>query len=247
MEYTANFYGYGNDPEFMAAVRTMLAKGAFATDLLVTLGKKRNFIYDEKFVETIKNHPEGNVSHLMWRLHTACWAAHSCLELEGAFVECGVQDGTFSTMIIEYLSLKGGKDFFLFDSFAGIPERYLDQGNNKDINHNEYMDHGQYEKLSDRFSSYENVHLVRGNLPEVLSGQCPEKISFLHMDLSNYESERDVLEILIDKIVPGGIVLFQGYEFIGYRIWNIANDDFIKNNNIKILSLPTGQGLIVKH
>ena len=66
------------------------------------------------------------------------------------------------------------------------------------------------------------------------------------MDLTNYESERDVLAILIDKIVPGGMVLFQGFEFDLYELWKISDDDFIKDNNIKILSLPTGQGLFVK-
>ncbi len=250
MQYSVKFPGYNNDEEFQSALKVMLRKGAFATDLLITLDRRQNFVYDEKFVQSINEHPEGDVSHLMWRLHTACWAAHTCLGLEGAFVECGVQDGVFATMIIEYLSLKNSKEFYLYDSFDGFPEHYLEQGNNREINskinYEKYLDHGQYEKLLKRFSSYENVHVLRGPLPENLEDNCPEKISFVHMDLTNYESERDVLAILIDKIVPGGMVLFQGYEIDRYELWQMSEADFIKDNNIRILSLPTGQGLFVK-
>jgi len=246
LDYSVNFYELNGDPDFQSALKVLFDRGAFATDLMVSFGKRISFAHDEKFSQALKNHPEGDVTHLMWRLHTACWAAHSCLKLDGAFVECGVLEATFSTMIIEYLSLKGSKEFFLFDSFEGIPEEYLDKGNNEEINFVQYHDHNQYEKIQDRFSDYENVHVIKGMLPGALEENCPEKIAFLHMDLSNYESERDVLEVLIDKIVPGGIVLFQGYEFELYRIWKIADDDFIKDRNIKILSLPTGQGMFIR-
>ena len=246
MEYQMVFYkALQDDEEFMRALQIMLSKGAFATDLLITLGRRLNFAYDEKLTNIIKNHPEGDVSHLIWRLHTACWAAHSCLELDGAFVEWGVQDGTFAYTILEYLSLKNKKDFYLYDTFSGIPDRY-NTLQEIDLNHDQFKDHGQYEKLKNRFSEFNNVHLVKGVLPDKLSDKCPEKISFLHMDLNNHESERDTLRVLIDKLTPGGIVLFQSYEFDIYKIWKISDDDFIKENNIKILSLPTGQGMFVK-
>lgn len=248
MDYTVQFYShYQDDEEFQSALQVMLNRKAFATDMLITFGKRLNFTDDDAFTKTLSNHPEGDVSYLMWRIHIACWAAYTCLKLEGDFVECGVLDAIFSTVINDYLDLQNsGKDFYLYDSFEGIPEKYLSGEDADKINFSTYKDRGQYEKLKDRFEDQKHIHLIRGNLPDTLSETCPEKIAFMHMDLSNYESERDTLRALMDRIVPHGIVLFQNYEWAFTRSWQISDDDFIRERNIKILSLPTGQGMFIK-
>ena len=74
----------------------------------------------------------------------------------------------------------------------------------------------------------------------------PKKISFAHIDLNNVDAELGVLEMIFDRIVSGGMIIFDDYGWVGYRDQQIKEKEFIENNNLRILELPTGQGLVVK-
>ena len=73
-----------------------------------------------------------------------------------------------------------------------------------------------------------------------------KKISFAHIDLNNAEAEISVLEIIYDKIVSGGIIIFDDYGWVGYKDQQIKEKQFIEKNGLRILELPTGQGLVIK-
>jgi hypothetical protein len=49
-----------------------------------------------------------------------------------------------------------------------------------------------------------------------------------------------------ESLVPGAFVLFDDYAFCGCRSQKTAADRFAQEKGINILSLPTGQGLLVK-
>jgi hypothetical protein len=51
---------------------------------------------------------------------------------------------------------------------------------------------------------------------------------------------------LWDSLVPGAIILLDDYAYVGYRQQKLAMDEFSAGKQVKILSLPTGQGLMVK-
>jgi hypothetical protein len=52
--------------------------------------------------------------------------------------------------------------------------------------------------------------------------------------------------VLLGASGPGAFVLIDDYAFYGYVSEKIAMDRFAQEMGIKILSLPTGQGLLVK-
>jgi hypothetical protein len=54
------------------------------------------------------------------------------------------------------------------------------------------------------------------------------------------------IEFLWERLVPGAFVLLDDYAYHGYLSQKIAMDRFAQEKEIKILSLPTGQGLLVK-
>ena len=75
------------------------------------------------------------------------------MDIEGDFIQCGVQDAITATMIVKYLDFqKTDKNFYLYDTFSGIPPEYLSD-ETRNINHAEYKKGGTYEKILDRFSS----------------------------------------------------------------------------------------------
>jgi len=50
-----------------------------------------------------------------------CWFADMVKDLEGDFVECGVNTGAYSRAVIEYINFKQtDKTFYLLDTFEGL-------------------------------------------------------------------------------------------------------------------------------
>jgi hypothetical protein len=73
-----------------------------------------------------------------------------------------------------------------------------------------------------------------------------EKIAYLHLDMNCSAPEVAAIQFLWERLVPGAVVLLDDYAYYGYLSQKIAMDQFAQEKETKILSLPTGQGLLVK-
>jgi len=61
-----------------------------------------------------------------WRVHIGLWAAAMASKLAGDFIECGVNRGSLSSAIMQFLDWDSlAKQFYLLDTFRGIDERYV--------------------------------------------------------------------------------------------------------------------------
>ena len=49
-----------------------------------------------------------------------------------------------------------------------------------------------------------------------------------------------------DRMVPGGFILFDDYAYKGYEPQKRELDKAANEKGVKIASLPTGQGLVIK-
>jgi hypothetical protein len=49
-----------------------------------------------------------------------------------------------------------------------------------------------------------------------------------------------------ERLVPGALMLLDDYAYRGHRPQKVAMDRFAQTRANKILSLPTGQGLLIK-
>jgi hypothetical protein len=59
-------------------------------------------------------------------MHIGLWTAATASKLPGDFVECGVNRGFLPSTIMQFLDWDHlGKQFYLFDTFRGIDERYV--------------------------------------------------------------------------------------------------------------------------
>ncbi|ADZ72683.1 Methyltransferase,-like protein [Polymorphum gilvum SL003B-26A1] len=189
----------------------------------------------------------GKVPDIRWRAHTAVWAARHGLALEGDFVECGVYLGLLSLTIAHSLDFaRVPKRFWLFDTWDGLAEGALTDQEKQRSDQAGWIYRGVYELAARNFAPFPNVTLVRGTLPQSLEGQPIGKIAYLSMDLNSAAPEEAVIRTLWDRITPGGVVLLDDYGWTGFddqrRMW----DGFAAGRGVPILSLPTGQGLILK-
>jgi hypothetical protein len=84
-------------------------------------------------------------------------------------------------------------------------------------------------------------------VPDSFSEALPERIAFLHLDMNSSNSEIAALDILFDRVSPGGAIVFDDYGWLSYQAQQHAEDAFMAERGHRILELPTGQGLVIKH
>ena len=185
-----------------------------------------------------------------WRVHVGLWAASSAVKLEGDFVECGVNRGFMSSSIMTYLNWNElNKTFYLMDTFEGIDERYITHKENKKNILNRNVDDMYVktpETVKNNFSEWEDVKIIVGPIPETLDQANTEKVAYLHIDMNCAPPEVAAFNHFWGKLVPGAFVLLDDYAYKGYESQKAAMDEAASLKNVSILSLPTGQGLIIK-
>lgn len=233
----------------------LFGRASFSGDGLVVFGKSISFRNEKRFYDIFKKYCENSEdSSRMWRLHTLCWAAQKALSIDGDFVECGVYRGFFSSVVYDYIEFtKSTKTFWLYDTFKGFSPKYTNSTDFRfgkifmEIAKSEYgiTDHFTFVKA--RFSSCENVKVIQGVLPDILNAQCPDKISYLHIDLNSPKAEFLTLEYLYPRVVSGGVLIFDDYGWENFKKQQEAVDKFFLNKGENVFELPTGQGLVIKN
>ena len=226
--------------------RTMFSR-VYANDNLITFNRNLTFLNnDPKFLDAFTRHAQSTQEKsLAWRLHTLCWAAKHCLKVPGDFVECGVYRGFSFSVLTDYLDFENvKKDLYLYDTYEGIPEAYNSENRSNAVyqKDNDILGH-----VTRTFAKYKNVKIVKGIVPDSFEQTCPEKISFLHIDMNSSKSEIAALEKLFDRVSVGGIILFDDFGWLGYDKQTTAEIEFMAQRNHNLLELPTGQGLMIKY
>ncbi|MEP6936897.1 MAG: TylF/MycF/NovP-related O-methyltransferase [Chthoniobacterales bacterium] len=189
-----------------------------------------------------------------WRVHVGLWAAACASRLHGDFVECGVNRGFLSSAIMSYLDWdRLGKHFYLLDTFRGMDEWLVspeDKAAGAIEKYQARVAAGFYAESVDavkqNFSEWRNVSLIEGTIPETLPQVAASQIAYLHLDMNCSPPEVAAAEFFWERLVPGAFVLLDDYAYHGYRPQKIAMDAFGSKKGAGILSLPTGQGLLIK-
>jgi hypothetical protein len=180
---------------------------------------------------------------LHYRIATACWAANHGAKLKGDFVECGVNTGVFSTAVCHYVDFSHlDKRFYLFDTYNGIPPEQVTR--EEAAKATKYPD--CYEDTRRAFEGFPNVQLIRGKVPDTLSSVEIDRVAYLSIDMNIVYPERKAIEYFWPKLSGGAVVLFDDYAFIKHKLQKAALDEFAASVNCTILSLPSGQGLLIK-
>lgn len=223
----------------MGELLKLLTPGYYMGDNLLTWGRNNSLFEDEAFRKSwTENQLNASDQAIAWRRYILACAAYHCVHLPGDFVECGVYMGSAIKTVIDYM---GGKEFpkkfWGYDTFDSNPTSHQFK---------EQKD-GLYERVQNWFEGYPQVRLVKGLLPESLYGNSPEKIAYLHIDLNSAKYEIAVLETLFDRVVPGGIIILDDYEWAGvYREQKVLEDAWFDARQHRVFPLPTGQGIVLK-
>lgn len=193
--------------------------------------------------------------HIKWRAHVACWAAEIGAKLGGDFVECGVNRGFLSRIIVDYLGTT--PDFYLLDTYQGFDERYISEKQKNELitqsnknNSDKPWQFGMYNdchsEVLTTFNDQPQVKIIKGPIPDTLNQVKSQSISYLSVDLNCAAPEIAALEYFWPKLTKGAYVVLDDYGHIGHEEQRDAFDMFSIKYNTPVLSLPTGQGIFVK-
>jgi hypothetical protein len=177
---------------------------------------------------------------IRWRVHTALWAAATAEPAGGAFVECGTARGVVAAAICTDLGWTT-RPFYLYDTYASGT---LDaDGGQTGPPHPCYAT--DVESVRRTFAEWPGARLVVGRIPDSLA-ESPEQVAFLHVDLNAATAEEAAVRHFWPRLSRGAVMLFDDYGFAGHEAQRIAADRLGDELGYRILSLPTGQGLVVK-
>ncbi len=232
---------------------------AYEADHLAVWQRSMGFLAEERFQRAYrKGADSGNAfdffgdgnsdAQIEWRVHITCWAALQGAKLPGDFVECGVNTGIFSLAICDYIDFNAtGKNFWLFDTFSGIPVEQINPAEAALGRAAENVWYPEcFERAKANFAPYPRARLVRGTVPETLTTVEIGEVAYLHIDMNIAYPERAAIEHFWPKLVRGALVVLDDYGWSAYAEQKAALDDFARKNGTMIATLPTGQGLMIK-
>ena len=122
---------------------------------------------------------------------------------DGFFAEFGVAQGTSARHIAGLLD---GGQLHAFDTFQGLPADW------EEVPKGEYSTGGVPPALPGNVVVH--VGLFADTIPR-FCGETPGRMAFAHIDCDLYESTRDVLFGLRDRITAGAVIVFD--EYFGYE------------------------------
>ena len=189
-----------------------------------------------------------------WRVHVCLWAANVAAKLPGDFVECGVNKGFLASAIMHYLDRNSrDKTFYLLDTFKGPDPKYVseqDKAGDAVEKNKTLIDLGFYtlgvEPVRKNFAEWHNVKIIPGSIPDTLDQIDSYRIAFASIDMNCSPPEVASMEFLWPRFIDGAVIVFDDYPYDGYRPQKVAMDSFAAERGVTILSLPTGQGLLIK-
>lgn len=162
-----------------------------------------------------------------------CAASVFANGVPGDFLEAGVCQGGAAIFLraLQVIHGQSQRRTWVADSFRGLPPPSI--GIDVDLN----MDFSESlqpwlavsaDAVRDNFRTYdllsENVRFIEGWFSESLPAAPVEQLAILRVDADLYESTRDVLDALYDRVSPGGFVIVDDYH--AFEPCRVAVDEF---------------------
>lgn len=169
------------------------------------------------------------------------------LSLEGDIFEAGTGSGGSSKLILNCQKKHGAKKaMWLLDTFEGYQkvDRARD-GNHVNINQCRCRSFEEVGKLLR--DAQVTCHLIKGLIPETLNQVRAEKLCFAHIDVNLHEPTYAATEFCLERMVPGGVIVFDDYCWPLTYGARTAIDEVCRRFKQQVVALPEStQAFLIK-
>jgi hypothetical protein len=167
--------------------------------------------------------------------------------LPGDVVEFGVFKGASFVRLLSFRDLlenSTSRKIYGFDAFGEFPKEVVLKSDRKFIEKFETVgglgiDKNDLNLILDK-KQFKNYELIEGNiintLPEFLENNPAIKFSLVHIDVDVLEPTKLILELLWERMVKGGIIMFDDYGLVEGE--TKAVDNFLFDKNIEVRKIP---------
>ncbi len=201
----------------------------------------RLFLEDQEFLEYYEKFMDPQNWHSLDRKYVLRELLKLVSSLDGDIVECGSYQGASAWLMCKMVN-HSERTVHLFDSFEGLSTPGEKDG--------DYWVEGALQssenKLRDNLHGYQNYQVYKGWKPTQFMQCQVNKISFLHLDVDLFEPTLESLKHFYSCLQSRGIILMDDYGFKSCPGAKLAADEFFANKPEPIISLPTGQALVMK-
>jgi hypothetical protein len=187
---------------------------------------------------------------LRWRHYFVYWTALSAAKsTKGDFknlVEMGTCDGLTAYFGMSAMNNLGVEyKMFMYDAWEAMK--------GDDLFESEKSKKGMYSYLNldttihnlKDFST--RTVFNKGYIPESFANSInPKELVWLHIDLNAAAPSRSSLEFFYEKMLPGGIFLFDDYAIHDHTETKRVVDAFFQDKEVNLIQLPTGQSMVFK-
>ena len=132
--------------------------------------------------------------------------AKRCAVLSGAMAEVGVFRGGTAKLIGHAAQ---AKTLHLFDTFSGMPETNA----NVDLHKASDFSDTSLDDVQRFLEDCQNTRFHQGLFPQTTRGLEAETFCFVHCDVDIYQSVKDCLSFFYPRLVTGGVLIFDDYEW----------------------------------
>lgn len=165
---------------------------------------------------------------------------------EGSIIEIGVwRGGTGAIIAKQAKRCNIEEEVFLCDTFSGCVKAGT---NDSAYIGGEHSDTSE-QTVKDLFQqlNIDNVSILTGIFPDNTGSVVEDKkFRFCHIDVDIYQSAKDIVDWIWDKMVPGGIFVYDDYGFMGCDGITKYVDEQMKLKDRLVIYNLNGHAIVIK-
>jgi len=165
----------------------------------------------------------------------------------GSIIEIGVwRGGTGALIATQALRCGINAKVYLCDTFNGVVKAGPNDSSYKGGEHSD-TNLDSVDLFIHKTMSLHNVEILEGIFPDYTGHKVEEEtFRYCHIDVDVYQSAKDILEWIWERIVTGGLIIFDDYGFYGCDgIAKLVNEQAKLKDRLVITNL-NGHAIILK-
>lgn len=171
-------------------------------------------------------------------------------DLPGDLCEFGCFAGTTSLFLQRLLiEKKSKKKLYLYDSFEGLPDKSEQDQSAAGIEfvNGELMATKSQLKLNFKKANLPLPKIKKAWFQDLKTKDVPKQICFAFLDGDFYQSIKDPLELIKDKVKIDGLIIIDDYDNPALPGAKQATDEFLAiNNNFKLTKITRSLAILIK-